>query len=491
MPAVRGHNQFAATYELIDAPRTARADRLLLLRVRLHNTGDSPWPHRGATTVNLGYHWLAADGSIVDFNGLRVGLPNTVAPGEWVEVELQVEPPAPGDYLLAIDLVEENVAWFSQQGVDWLTTPITITPAAEDALRVCIIGQVCLIRDAVGNHMVDQARALQAQGYHVDILLEHVDPRQPADVREIMASISYEALRSSLGKPASNPHLRRAIENFRKADVFIFHYAVHYELFEAIQFIHHGVILVDYHGITPAHLWNSTDREYERLRASQAQLQLLRYADYAIAHSAYTRDELIATNTLAPERIIQMALPVDLRRFHPKQPSQALLKQYGIGQKRPLLLYVGRIAANKRIGDLVRALPLIRAQFPDTMLLLVGDTRPADYALEAEQAKALAAQLGVAEAVIFTGSVSDADLAQLYNLADLFVTASLHEGFCIPVIEAMASGVPVVGTRTTALPETIGDGGLTFTPQDPADLARQVLTILSSRTTEQPKEHRI
>jgi glycosyltransferase involved in cell wall biosynthesis len=60
------------------------------------------------------------------------------------------------------------------------------------------------------------------------------------------------------------------------------------------------------------------------------------------------------------------------------------------------------------------------------------------------------------------------------------VTSSLHEGFCIPVIEALACGKPVVGAHATALPETIGSGGLTFQPLDPADLARQILIVLDS-----------
>src|SRR5690606_4778955 len=93
------------------------------------------------------------------------------------------------------------------------------------------------------------------------------------------------------------------------------------------------------------------------------------------------------------------------------------------------------------------------------------------------QAQALAEQLGVADAVRFTGPVSNEELAEWYAQADLFVTASLHEGFCIPVIEAMANGLPVVGSHITALPETIGDGGLTFTPEDPVDLAQKVIQI--------------
>ncbi|HET9223690.1 MAG TPA: glycosyltransferase, partial [Roseiflexaceae bacterium] len=102
----------------------------------------------------------------------------------------------------------------------------------------------------------------------------------------------------------------------------------------------------------------------------------------------------------------------------------------------------------------------------------------AAYARVAAEAEAEAATLGVVDGVIFTGQVPDAELVAHYQCTDLFVTASLHEGFCIPVIEAQACGKPVVGTAATALPETIGAGGLTFQPRDHADLARQILAVL-------------
>jgi glycosyltransferase involved in cell wall biosynthesis len=94
--------------------------------------------------------------------------------------------------------------------------------------------------------------------------------------------------------------------------------------------------------------------------------------------------------------------------------------------------------------------------------------------------------LGVADGVIFAGQVPDGELTAHYQLADVFVTASIHEGFCIPVLEAMACGTPVVGARATALPETIGPAGLTFRPEDPTDLAEKVLAILDSKDDRRP-----
>jgi glycosyltransferase involved in cell wall biosynthesis len=474
--------QFGAEYQLIDTPHEARADRLLLVRVLVRNTGAATWANRGPHPINLGYHWLAPDGRMVEFEGLRVGLPAPLPPGGSAEVELQVEPPAPGNYLLAVDLVEEEVDWFSHQGVAWLTMPLVVVAAPTGALHVCIIAQICLIHDAVSNHVLDQARALLAKGYQVHMVLEVVDPRQPPELRQLMAPISFEDLRDARERPQS----RRALNSFRSADLYIFHFPVQYQLFEAIRFVERGIVIVDYHGITPPHLWAATGREYERLIASQQQLGLVRYADYAIAHSAYTRDELLRTGAILPERVYQIHLPVDVDRFQPQAPPDDLAVRYGLAAGQPVLLYVGRMAANKRIDDLLQALALIRRRYPSTVLLLVGDNRSDTYAQIAEHVRALAVELEVSDKVIFTGQVPDAELVALYQMADLFVTASLHEGFCIPVIEAMASGLPVVGTNTTALPETIGDAGLTFQPKNPSDLARVIIEILDSQANGRP-----
>jgi glycosyltransferase involved in cell wall biosynthesis len=261
--------------------------------------------------------------------------------------------------------------------------------------------------------------------------------------------------------------------------MYVFNYSTYYPLVEAIRLAHQGVLVFDYHGVTPPQLWDGHGAE--TLEEGQRRLDLVRYADYAIAHSGFTRDELLRTGAIAPERVYQTAYVVPLDRFHPGSRPAELVERYQLDADQPVLLYVGRMAANKQISDLVRALALVCERFPRAVLMLVGDDRSAAYAHVASQARSLARDLGVAERVIFTGQVPDAELVMHYQLADLFVTASLHEGFCIPAIEAQACGKPVVGAHATALPETIGPGGLTFRPRDPTDLARKLLELLEHR----------
>jgi glycosyltransferase involved in cell wall biosynthesis len=471
--------RLGAQYEVVGPLPQACADQPLLLRVRVRNTGAETWPHRGAHPVTLSYHWLDRQRREVDFEGVRVMLPAPLRPGESTELTLQAEPPPrAGDYLLALDMVEEGIDWFSIQGVAAATIPLAVAPGLDDAPRACIVNGNCMINDALGNHVLNQLRFFQSRGYRALALVEHIDQRHPPEVRQHLARVTLETLRAG----PVNPQTRRAVNHFANADIYVFNYSAYYQLAEAIRMVGHGVTIFDYHGVTPPRMWEGDDTE--ALVEGQRQIQLARYADYAIAHSGFTRAELLGTGGVVDGRIYQMPYVVPLERFRPGRRDPALAARYGLAEDQPVLLYVGRMAANKRIVDLVRALALIRERLPRTALLLVGDTSFPPHARVVAHARHLAETLGVADGVIFAGQTPDEELAAHYQLADVFVTASLHEGFCIPVVEAMACGAPVVGAHATALPETIGPGGLTFAPEDPADLAAQVLRILESRSDE-------
>lgn len=455
----------------------AYADLPVMIRVRLQNTGTITWPNSGPNPINLSYHWLDAHGTVVDYDGVRTPLPEPLPPGGVVELDLPAEPPpGPGQYLLMLDMVEEWVGWFSAQAIDVLTVPVEVLPVTLRGPRACIIGPLCLVNDAVSNAMIDQLHMLRNRGYHALILVEHIDLRQPPALRQYMLGMSFDDLTNGTITALN----RRAQTHVAASDLFFFHYPNPYDLFEAITTLDHGVAIVDYHGVTPAALHESASDAALFERRLRRHFAWMRHADYAIAHSAYTRAELLQTGMVSPERVFQMGYTVALDRFAPAAKPARLLERYGVRADQPVLLYVGRMAANKRIVVLVRALASIRQRCPDAVLLLVGNTSNPAYAPIIAQAKYEAAALGFADAVIFTGMVPDAELPDHYRLADVFVTASLHEGFCIPVIESMASGVPPIGARATALPETIGTGGLTFTPDDPADLATKVLRVLGA-----------
>src|SRR5206468_5863811 len=127
---------------------------------------------------------------------------------------------------------------------------------------------------------------------------------------------------------------------------------------------------------------------------------------------------------------------------------------------------------------LIDALSLLKEMTPAVHAAIVGDIDDA-YAVEAQRCRQRAAALGLSDRVHLLGRLSDEDLLDVYRSADVFVMPSMHEGFCIPVLEAMACGVPVVAARAAALPETVASAGLTFIPDDAEDLARQVRRVLT------------
>ncbi|MGV9826187.1 MULTISPECIES: glycosyltransferase family 4 protein [unclassified Gordonia (in: high G+C Gram-positive bacteria)] len=169
---------------------------------------------------------------------------------------------------------------------------------------------------------------------------------------------------------------------------------------------------------------------------------------------------------------------VDTRRFVPDAAARARVReQLGLGD-RPTIACVSRLVPRKGQDMLIRALPLIRREIPDAALVIVGG---GPYAKKLHQ---LAADEGVAEHVIFTGSVPAEELPSYHNVGDVFAMPSRTrgggldvEGFGIVYLEASASGVPVVAGRSGGAPETVQEG-VTGTVVDGTDVAAIALAIL-------------
>jgi glycosyltransferase involved in cell wall biosynthesis/SAM-dependent methyltransferase len=209
----------------------------------------------------------------------------------------------------------------------------------------------------------------------------------------------------------------------------------------------------------------------------QQHIDLVQYADYAMARSYFMARELSQTGLISTERIYVTPLGTVETPVQTAVTTSMLVERYQLSGKR-VLLYVGRMARNKRVTDLVEALAHVHQYYPDTVLLLVGENQFGPYRDYATEVARRAAELGCQEQVIFTGQVPD--LTPYYQVCDLFVTASVHEGFGMPVIEAMAHGKPVIAAAATALIETVGDGGLLFEPENPSDLAHKIVELLNA-----------
>jgi glycosyltransferase involved in cell wall biosynthesis len=194
-------------------------------------------------------------------------------------------------------------------------------------------------------------------------------------------------------------------------------------------------------------------------------------ADCVLVPSEATRRDVL---TLAgiPEhrvRVTPWGVPPDVARGVDARTAETVRRRHGLPER--YLLYVGTVDRRKDYPTLLRALPLLR---PGTSLVLAGTIIPGRTDFDE-----MLGALGLRPRVRVLGYVARADLPGLYAAAGAFVYPSLHEGFGIPVLEAMACGAPVVTYNTSALPEVAGDGAVLLDPPvSPETLATALRRVL-------------
>ncbi len=235
--------------------------------------------------------------------------------------------------------------------------------------------------------------------------------------------------------------------------------------------------LVNYHNITPAELL----RDWEPAVAYEVALgrtQLARLAPqsrFAVADSSFNESELLELgyrDTAVVPLLIDMHAKSD-------EPDPALAESLARRKEREGgadLLYVGKISPHKAPHDLVKMLYVLRrSDDPHARLHMVGSPLGETY----EPAlRSFIEELGLVDAVNLAGSVTGAELEAYYRAADVFVCASDHEGFCVPLAEAMGHGVPIVAYGVTAVPETVGGAGLVLPDKAPVHFAAAVARVV-------------
>jgi glycosyltransferase involved in cell wall biosynthesis len=238
--------------------------------------------------------------------------------------------------------------------------------------------------------------------------------------------------------------------------------------------------VLKYHNVTPAEFFAGVDQEYVlACREGRAELAALARAglDRYLADSDYNLRELLDEG--APAAAGAVVPPFhNIHRLLETDPDPGVLARLRDGKAN--FLVVGRLAPNKGHAALLEAFALYRRHAPASRLLIVGKGDPR-LEVYTEALRARAAGLGLGEAVVFTGGVSLAALRAYYQAAHLFVITSRHEGFCVPLVEAMALGVPVLALGSTAVPGTVGDAGVVWQEDDPRLLAESMHRLVADR----------
>jgi glycosyltransferase involved in cell wall biosynthesis len=301
--------------------------------------------------------------------------------------------------------------------------------------------------DAIGTHVLLMRDALRGAGFDSDIYAGDAHPEVRDQARPL------EDL------PISP----------RRDSWLLFHHSTGSAVAEAIL-RRAEPTLIDYHNITPpsyVRRWAPWIREELELGLEQLRA-LAPVSFFGIAHSTFSEVELHAagcsqTAVVAP--LVDLAL-LDRR---PDAPDLAARRRAERAAGGTDWLFVGRVSPHKAQHDLIKAFACYRRCYdPSARLHLVGTSLGTDYPRALDR---FAQRLGLADAVRMVGMASAEELVTYYRSADVFVCASDHEGFCVPIVEAMHLGVPVVAYGAAAVGETVGDGGLVLSDKTPMTLA--------------------
>jgi glycosyltransferase involved in cell wall biosynthesis len=229
-----------------------------------------------------------------------------------------------------------------------------------------------------------------------------------------------------------------------------------------------------YHNITPPEFFVDVNKELVRLCfRGRRELGLYRSrCDLALGDSEYNRDELDALG-FSPTGV----LPVVPGFEHLAVADYRTAGEFDDDWVN--VLFVGRVIPNKRFEDVIRAFQAYKTFFnPRSRLLLVGSH--AGFERYVMMLRSLIARLDARD-VHLVGHVSNEELAAYYEIADVFVSASEHEGFCVPLIESFHMGVPVIAYAATAVPSTMDGGGVLYTDKDPMHMAALINAVVDDR----------
>ncbi|MBM3772872.1 MAG: glycosyltransferase family 4 protein [Acidimicrobiia bacterium] len=258
-------------------------------------------------------------------------------------------------------------------------------------------------------------------------------------------------------------------------DITLFHYALPSAMTEAFARLRRGGRVLQYHNVTPAAFFAPYDPALFRLASlARAELAtLVGRVDLALGVSNYNREELEALG-FSPTGVLPLA--VDTGRVTRASASPAIDKM--LDDEFVNFLFVGRVAPNKKIEDYIRLAEHYK-RYVDAFyrFIFVGryDVVPRYYAM----VRALMTDYRLLhERFIFTGPASDEELASYYRHAAVYISLSEHEGFCAPLLEAMAVDLPVLAYAAAAVPETLGGAGVQFAPKD-LEQAAELLGVLA------------
>lgn len=293
--------------------------------------------------------------------------------------------------------------------------------------------------DAIGNDVLAIRNALTQMGYSNTIYAEYIDQRLP--------------------KHTAYPVNRLCTVD--SDDIILYHLSTGTDLNYSFTELNCRKI-IRYHNITPPHFFHEYSLEAERscqegLEAAEA---IADKVDYCLADSEFNKQDLLKMGYKQKIDVLPILIPF---ADYDKTPHLSTIKKYSDGWTN--FLFTGRVAPNKKHEDIIQLFYYYKKYVNEkSRLFLVGGYTESDkyYRKLNEYIRFL----GLKD-VIFPGHIKFNEILAYYQLADLYVCMSEHEGFCVPLVEAMYFNVPILAYASTAVPETLGGGGVLMHDKDP------------------------
>jgi len=296
--------------------------------------------------------------------------------------------------------------------------------------------------DAIGHEVLGIQRVLREAGYESDIFVETADPRLEDLTRDF----------------------RELVDTSHRDNILIHHFSIGSKASRIAYALPDRMVLV-YHNITPPEYFVDVHRLLVRL-CYHGRRELAAYTgrcDLALGDSEFNRNELEELGF--PVTGVLPVVPGFAHLDGP--PNDVVAREFD--DEWTNVLFVGRIIPNKRIENVIRFFAAYKARYNHrSRLLIVGSYGGFERYLA--MLHQLAARLGVHD-VHFTGHVSNEELTAYYNVADVFLSASEHEGFCVPLVEAYYKRIPVLALARTAVTDTMDGAGVLYAEPDPAEVA--------------------
>ncbi|SEL96575.1 Glycosyltransferase involved in cell wall bisynthesis [Butyrivibrio sp. ob235] len=316
-------------------------------------------------------------------------------------------------------------------------------------MRIVQILPTITMGDAVSNETLAFYHALKEAGYDTAIYAQNIGDKLPKGF------------------------IYRIDEYKDDADFIIYHLSIGGEINNRLMG-YKAKCLIVYHNVTPEEFFAPYSMQSQMLcrEGIEAVKMLYQTPVMCIADSEFNKQDLIRLGYTCDIKVLPILMQFD---DYDKKPSQNVLKRFK-DDGYVNILFTGRIAPNKKQEDIIRSFYYYKTYInPKSRLILAGSYQEQD--IYARKLRKYIKQLELDD-VIMTGHIPFDEILAYYHLADVFVVLSEHEGFCVPLVEAMYFGKPIVAYDSTAVGETLGDAGILLKDKDPKLVAEAIDRIV-------------